>query len=136
MLKNLALAALNSTLGATMRGVMFDGKPFSISVQDLPMPRIELPTDAIVKITTAAICGSDLHAYRGYSAATTPYNIGHEAIGYISEIGSNITGLQVGEYVIVPDTSAHAHMPLAPEPLTYYGNGPALSPGLGGLQCR
>ncbi|KAJ4022813.1 hypothetical protein NW761_014961 [Fusarium oxysporum] len=136
MFKNIALAALNSTLGATMRGVMFDGKPFSISVQDLPMPHIELPTDAIVKITTSAICGSDLHAYRGYSAATTPYNIGHEAIGYITEIGSNITSLQVGEYVIVPDTSAHAHIPLAPEPLTYYGNGPVLSPGLGGLQSE
>ncbi|TVY59931.1 S-(hydroxymethyl)glutathione dehydrogenase [Fusarium oxysporum f. sp. cubense] len=136
MFKNIALAALNSTLGATMRGVMFDGKPFSISVQDLPMPHIELPTDAIVKITTSAICGSDLHAYRGYSAATTPYNIGHEAIGYITEIGSNITSLQVGEYVIVPDTSAHAHIPLTPEPLTYYGNGPVLSPGLGGLQSE
>lgn len=116
-----------------MRGVVYAGVPFEMTVQDLSMPTIGNETDAIVKITTSAICGSDLHVYRGVSGGTPPWNMGHEAIGYISEIGSAVSSLSVGDYVIIPDTVGHGQLELEPTELEFFGNGAALS---GGLQCK
>lgn len=125
----------NLTLGlnATMRGVVYSGVPFEMAVQDLPVPTIVSETDAIVRITTSALCGSDLHIYRGVSGGTPPWTMGHEALGYIAELGSAVSTLSVGDYVIIPDTPSHGHLQMTPQMGDYFGNGaPALPDGLQG----
>ena len=122
----------NLTANATMRGVVYSGVPFEMTVQDLPFPQIINQTDAIVRITTSALCGSDLHIYRGYSGGTPPWNVGHEALGYIEELGSAVSSLNVGDYVIISDTPSHGHLTTEESMGDYFGNGAALSQG---LQC-
>ncbi|KAH8424619.1 uncharacterized protein LDX57_002363 [Aspergillus melleus] len=78
----------------TIRGVVFDGTPFQVSVVDLPRPNIIEHTDAVVRITTSAICGSDLHMYHGVQGGTPPWGMGQQAIGYISEIGNAVSSLE------------------------------------------
>ncbi|CAG8181619.1 unnamed protein product [Penicillium olsonii] len=122
----MALAGiLNTTLNATMRGVVFNGHPFEMAVQDLPMPVIQNATDAVVRITMSALCGSDLHTYHGVAGATPPWTMGHEAVGYIQEIGSAVSAFEVGDYVIIPDTANHGQIQMEPEALEYFGNGAA-----------
>lgn len=127
---------LNTTVTATMRAVAWLGQPYNVSVIDMPVPSIINQTDAVVRITTSAICGSDLHFYHGYTgAANVPWGLGHEAVGYISEIGDDVSSLQVGDYVIIPDNAHDGHYGQN-HPLSF-GSG---SPDYGGLQgtlfCR
>ncbi|KAF2105618.1 alcohol dehydrogenase [Lophiotrema nucula] len=123
---------MNSTLNATMRAVAWFGQPYNVSVIDLPMPRIVNETDVVVRITSSAICGSDLHFYHGYSGSPNiPWGLGHEAVGYVAEIGSAVTSLSVGEYVIIPDNADDGHWGPA-HPLSF-GVG---SPDYGGLQAE
>lgn len=116
-----------------MRGVMYRGVPGEMTVENLPMPTIINQTDAVVRITMSALCGSDLHVYRGYQGGVTPWNMGHEAIGYISELGSAVSGLEVGDYVIIPDTVNHGRLEMEPTALDFYGNGAEVTDG---LQCK
>jgi threonine dehydrogenase-like Zn-dependent dehydrogenase len=75
-------------------------------VEDVATPTILNETDAIVRITTAGICGSDLHVYRSVmGGGPVPYTLGHEAIGYISEIGRR--GCQAGVITFNPDVTLH-----------------------------
>ncbi|KAF1961215.1 GroES-like protein [Byssothecium circinans] len=100
-------------------------------VQDIPLPTIQQPTDVVVRITTPAICDSDLHIYRGFSGSTPPWTIGREAIGCISELRSAVSSLEVGEYVIITDTPSYEHLTMTPQMGDYCGNGEAgLSDGL------
>ncbi|KAF9636186.1 putative alcohol dehydrogenase protein [Lasiodiplodia theobromae] len=116
--------ALNiSGAAAIMRGVVYNGVPFEMNVQDLPVPTIGNETGAVVRITTSAICGSDLHVYRGVSGGTPPWIVGHEAIGYVSEIGSAVSSLSVGDYVVIPDTVNHGHLEMEPGATEFFGNG-------------
>jgi len=74
-----------------------------VRVEDVPDPKILNPRDAIVKITSTAICGSDLHLYDGYIPTMERGDIlGHEFMGEIVEVGSAITNLKVGDRVVVP----------------------------------
>lgn len=59
-----------------MKAVQYDG-PFKVTVQDVPMPKIIHPDDALLKVTTSAICGSDLHMYEGRTAAERGIVFGH-----------------------------------------------------------
>ena len=79
---------------------------------DVPDPRIEKPTDAIVRVTTACICGSDLWPYRGENDITAGSTIGHECIGFVEEVGPEVRDVRVGDFVVVPfdhcdNTCAH-----------------------------
>ncbi|HET8594911.1 MAG TPA: zinc-dependent alcohol dehydrogenase family protein [Intrasporangium sp.] len=76
--------------------------PRDVRVEDVPDPRIEQPTDAIVRVTAGCICGSDLWRYRGENDITPGDTIGHEAIGVVQEVGSAVQRVQVGDFVIVP----------------------------------
>lgn len=118
-----------------MRGVVFDGNPFQVSVVDLPRPNIINHTDAVVRITTSAICGSDLHMYHGVQGGTPPWGMGHEAIGYISEIGNAVSSLAVGDYVVIPDNVDSGHLEMEPESLQSYGGGSGLD-GLQGMNAE
>ncbi|HEV3474391.1 MAG TPA: alcohol dehydrogenase catalytic domain-containing protein [Actinomycetota bacterium] len=83
-----------------MRAVVYQdvGK---LSVDDLPEPTIEEPTDAIVRISTSAICGSDLHFYSGKAPLLPGDPLGHEGMGVIEEVGSGVDGLAVGDRVVI-----------------------------------
>ncbi|WP_347251808.1 alcohol dehydrogenase catalytic domain-containing protein [Legionella sp.] len=78
-----------------------------IRLQEVKDPTIENNTDAIVKITTSAICGTDLHFVRGTVGPMNPGTIlGHEAVGTVAEIGKEVTNLTIGDRVIIPSTIA------------------------------
>jgi threonine dehydrogenase-like Zn-dependent dehydrogenase len=76
-----------------------------IRLDDVPEPKIEQPTDALVRITASAICGTDLHFVRGTVAGMKPGTIlGHEAVGIVEEIGNDVRNLSKGDRVVVPST--------------------------------
>ncbi|WP_329048700.1 glutathione-independent formaldehyde dehydrogenase [Amycolatopsis sp. NBC_01488] len=84
-----------------MKAVVYQG-PRSVEVRDVPEPKIEQPADAIVKITTTNICGSDLHMYEGRTNVEEGKILGHENMGFVAEIGSGVTRIKVGDRVSVP----------------------------------
>lgn len=130
---NMALANLTSAVNATMRAVLWEGSAYNVTVADVPRPSIINATDAIVKLSRAAICGSDLHIYRGTNPGpATPWILGHEGIGYVSEVGEGVGSLTVGDSVIIPFTTAegHVHDSLTTQMYGGYGNGG----GMGGTQ--
>ena len=76
--------------------------PGEKSWQDMPEPQIQKPTDAVVRIDTTTICGTDLHIMKGDVPAVTPGRIlGHEGVGEIVELGSDVTQFAVGDKVII-----------------------------------
>ncbi|QKV91115.1 glutathione-independent formaldehyde dehydrogenase [Streptomyces sp. NA02950] len=84
-----------------MRAVVYE-KPFTVAVRDVDDPRIDHPNDAIVRVTSSAICGADLHMYEGRTAARPGIVFGHENMGIIEETGSGVTSLSKGDRVVVP----------------------------------
>lgn len=89
-----------------MRAVVFRDIG-DIGVEDVPEPRIEQPTDAVVRITTTAICGTDLHMIRGTMRGMTPGTVlGHEAVAVVEEVGRQARNLRPGDRVVVPSTIA------------------------------
>ncbi|KAH8433194.1 glutathione-independent formaldehyde dehydrogenase [Aspergillus melleus] len=131
---NYSSAVANAS--ALMRGVVWTGNPFNVSVVDLPVPTIESPTDAIVRVSMAGICGTDLHTYRGhYGSAEVPWPMGHEAIGFITELGDAVSSLRVGDRVVVSDT-VHVSDPVTEAATSYaFGMGPDRG-DLGGCQSE
>lgn len=82
----------------------------SVTVEEVPDPRIEAPTDAIVKITSSAICGSDLHLYEIFGPFIDRGDIlGHEPMGVVVEVGAEVTTLAVGDRVVVPFNISCGH---------------------------
>src|SRR5690349_23037895 len=74
-----------------------------MSVETVPDPKILNPRDAIVRITSTAICGSDLHLYGGYVPTMQSGDIvGHEFMGEVVEVGPEVKNLKVGDRVVVP----------------------------------
>jgi threonine dehydrogenase-like Zn-dependent dehydrogenase len=74
-----------------------------VEVQDVPDPRLLSPRDAIVKVTSTAICGSDLHLYNGFIPTMEKGDIlGHEFMGEVVELGAGVSNLSVGDRVVVP----------------------------------
>src|SRR3954470_294740 len=74
-----------------------------VRVEDVPDPEILNPRDAIVKITSTAICGSDLHLYGGFVPTMEKGDIlGHEFMGEVVEVGKGVKNLKVGDRVVVP----------------------------------
>ena len=85
-----------------MRATVWHGKK-DVRVDNVPDPQILNPRDAIVKITSTAICGSDLHLYNGFVPTMEKGDIlGHEFMGEIVELGSAVTNLKIGDRVVIP----------------------------------
>lgn len=85
-----------------MKAMTYRG-PYRIRVEEKDIPRIEHPGDAIVRVTLAAICGSDLHLYHGLMPDTrVGMTFGHEFIGVVHEVGPDVRNLKVGDRVMVP----------------------------------
>ena len=76
--------------------------PCDIRLEERPDPRIEAPTDAVVRVTASCICGSDLWPYRGENETDEPRPIGHEVVGVVEELGSHVQGFRPGDFVVVP----------------------------------
>ncbi|QDM27870.1 glutathione-dependent formaldehyde dehydrogenase [Tardiphaga sp. vice304] len=87
-----------------MRALCWHGKG-DVRVDTVPDPKIQHPRDAIIKITACAICGSDLHLLDGYQPTMEEGDIlGHENMGEVIELGSEVTNLKIGDRVVVPFT--------------------------------
>ncbi|WP_034275614.1 zinc-binding dehydrogenase [Actinospica robiniae] len=77
-----------------------------VRVENVPDPVIKAPTDAVVRVVRAAICGSDLHPYRSMPATDTGRAMGHEFLGIVEDIGTEVTGFKRGDLVLSPFTYA------------------------------
>jgi threonine dehydrogenase-like Zn-dependent dehydrogenase len=85
-----------------MKAVVYHGRT-NISVDEVPDPHLLHDTDAIIKVTSTAICGSDLHLYGGYIPGMENGDImGHEFMGEVVELGSKVTHVSIGDRVVVP----------------------------------
>ncbi|TCC32142.1 alcohol dehydrogenase catalytic domain-containing protein [Kribbella sindirgiensis] len=85
-----------------MKALTWQGKR-KIEYGDVPDPRIEEPTDAVIRVTSSGICGSDLHLYEVMAPFLDAGDVlGHETIGVVEETGDDVTGLAVGDRVVVP----------------------------------
>jgi len=84
-----------------VRAVVYKG-PFQVAVEDVEDPRIEHPNDVIVKLTSTAICGSDLHMYEGRTAAEPGIVFGHENLGIVEDVGPGVVSIDRGDRVVMP----------------------------------
>jgi glutathione-independent formaldehyde dehydrogenase len=84
-----------------MKAVVFSDTR-SVSVRDVPDAEIEAPTDAVIRVTSSAICGTDLHMYDGRTGATPGLVLGHEALGVIDRVGTAVTMVKPGDRVVIP----------------------------------
>ncbi|EAU85885.1 alcohol dehydrogenase [Coprinopsis cinerea okayama7 len=113
-----ATTATTATPGAPtglQKAVRWHPPSYDIRVEEIPIPQIEHPDDAIVKITLAALCGSDLHIYRGHGGVSEVHTCGHEFIGEVVALGSSFgkdvkgrpalySSLKVGDRIVSPFT--------------------------------
>jgi threonine dehydrogenase-like Zn-dependent dehydrogenase len=92
-----------------MRALTWQGKR-DVRVEDVPDPRIEQPTDAVIRVTSTAICGSDLHLYEVLGPYLKPGDVlGHEPMGVVEEVGSEVRHIKAGDRVVVPFNISCGH---------------------------
>ena len=84
-----------------MRGVVLTGKR-EVAPQAVDDPELEAPTDALMRVTSTAVCGTDLHFYGGRMGAEPGMLIGHEPLGVVEEVGPAVVSISVGDRVVVP----------------------------------
>jgi threonine dehydrogenase-like Zn-dependent dehydrogenase len=93
-----------------MRAAIIHGER-DVRIEERPEPVLLQPTDAIVKVVAACVCGSDLWPYRGVRRVGSPRAIGHEFVGVVESIGAEVADLAVGDFVISPFTSSDGTCP-------------------------
>ncbi|HEX8781651.1 MAG TPA: alcohol dehydrogenase catalytic domain-containing protein, partial [Nocardioides sp.] len=85
-----------------MKALTWQGKR-DVRIEEVPDPTIQEPTDAVIKVTSTAICGSDLHLYEPLAPFLTPGDVlGHEPMGIVEEVGPEVTHIKPGDRVVVP----------------------------------
>jgi threonine dehydrogenase-like Zn-dependent dehydrogenase len=82
-----------------MRGAVLYA-PRDVRVEDRPDPKIEEPTDAVIRLAATCVCGSDLWPYRGIEAVDGPSPMGHEYVGIVEEVGSEVRDVKPGQFVV------------------------------------
>lgn len=92
-----------------MRGLTFEGIETVVYHEDLPEPQIEDQRDVIVQVERAGICGSDLHQYHGRERVGDGTIPGHEFVGKVVAVGSQVSAFQIGERVFSPFTTCCGH---------------------------
>ncbi|MCU1650920.1 MAG: aldehyde dehydrogenase [Pseudonocardia sp.] len=102
-----------------MKAVVYHG-PRDVRVEQVPDPRIEKPTDAIVRITSTNICGSDLHMYEGRTSFEPGRVFGHENLGEVVEVGDAVERIKVGDMVSAPFNVSCGHCRNCERQLTNY----------------
>lgn len=99
----------------TMKAVRWEGKPFEVATKQVAKPKIIDERDAIVRITTTTICGSDLHIYHGVlGSREVPWTVGHEGMGIVVETGSAVTSIKKRDRVVISAVGAPGHLQLEP----------------------
>lgn len=88
-----------------MKAVIFNG-PYNVSVEQRPIPVIQEPTDAIIKVKYTALCGSELHVFRGHQKSPTGFIMGHEFTGEVVSVGSEVKNFKNGDKIVSPFTSS------------------------------
>ncbi len=91
-----------------MKAVLYKG-PREVSVEEIEDPVIEFPRDAVVKITSTAICGTDLHIYDGRTAVSPGSSLGHEPLGVVEEVGDAVVSLKPGDRVAITFSVSCGH---------------------------
>lgn len=86
-----------------MRATLIYG-PRDIRLEEVPDPHVQLPTDALVRVLAACVCGSDLWPYRGTFPTPEPRRIGHEFVGVVEQVGAAVTSVRPGDVVVAPFT--------------------------------
>lgn len=84
-----------------MKAVRYEG-PHKMAVADQPKPKLNSPTDALLRVTTSGICGSDLHMYEGRTPLEKGTVVGHEIMGVIAEVGNAVRSIKKGDRVVLP----------------------------------
>jgi glutathione-independent formaldehyde dehydrogenase len=84
-----------------VKAVRYEG-PRKMSVSDQPKPRLTAPSDALLRVTTSGICGSDLHMYEGRTPLKKGTIVGHEIMGVIDEVGDAVRSIKKGDRVVLP----------------------------------
>jgi len=82
-----------------MRGAVIHA-PGDVRLEERADPTIQNPTDAVIRLSATCVCGSDLWDYRGINTITSPTPMGHEYAGIVEEVGSEVTGIKPGQFVI------------------------------------
>jgi len=134
-----------------MKAVVFHGIG-DIRLDDVQEPKVEKPTDAIVRLTASAICGTDLHMVRGTMPGMVPGTVlGHEGVGVVEEVGPEVRNVRVGDRVVIPSTICCGHCsycragyhsqcdnanPNGPRAGTAFFGGPAPAGPFNGLQAE
>ncbi|MCG3418913.1 zinc-dependent alcohol dehydrogenase [Oceanobacillus jordanicus] len=93
-----------------MKAVTYQGK-YAVAVKKVPFPTIQDSEDVIIRVTSTAICGSDLHLYQGNFPLPIGYTIGHEPMGIVEEVGPDVTKVKKGDRVVIPFTVACGSCP-------------------------
>ncbi|KAL2024467.1 hypothetical protein VTK56DRAFT_8278 [Thermocarpiscus australiensis] len=86
-----------------MKAVVFHG-PGRVSVDERPVPKLQHPKDIIVKVQATALCGSELHVFRGHQPSETGFIMGHEFVGTVVEAGSEVKEVKLGDKIVAPFT--------------------------------
>src|SRR5213592_2266078 len=109
-----------------------------VRIENVPDPSIDAPTDAVVRVTRACICGSDLWPYASMERSETGQSMGHEAIGVVEDVGAQVTKIKKGDVVVMPfafsdGTCAFCHegLPTACVHVGFFGNN-----GMNGAQAE
>jgi len=117
--------------------------PGDIRVEEVPQPHILAPSDAIVRVTAACVCGSDLWPYRGVRAIGHPTSMGHELVGVVEEVGAEVSTVKPGDFVISPFSfsdntcqSCRAGFPSACDHLAFFGSTDSAGLPTGGAQSE
>ncbi|KAL2830904.1 chaperonin 10-like protein [Aspergillus cavernicola] len=134
----------------SMKAIVWEGKPFQMALKNQPIPHIIDANDIVIRITTAAVCGTDLHMYRGlFGSKTPPWIMGHEGLGTIVEVGEGVKSLKVGDRVLAPGAIVCGYCDNClrgcltycltfnpPTVLDFPGFGDDFGPNLGGTQAE
>ena len=134
-----------------MKAVVWHGVG-DIRLDEVPEPRIEQPTDAVVRLTASAICGTDLHFVRGTMSPMVPGTVlGHEGVGVVEAVGADVRNFRPGDRVVIPSTIACGYCsycragyysqcdtanPNGPAAGTAFFGGPQMSGPFHGLQAE
>lgn len=112
-----------------MRAVQWEGTVGDMRVNIVPRPKILEPEDALVRITTSGICGSDLHIYHGLVTGSH-YGVGHEAVGIVEEVGPAVDYFKPGDRVVIVCFAEDGHLVRKPS-LQFLDESEMLGHGLG-----
>jgi len=88
-----------------MKAVIFKGK-LQVAIEERPIPKIQDPTDIIIKVRYTALCGSELHVFRGHQPSGTGFIMGHEFTGEVVETGTEVRSVQKGDKIVTPFTTS------------------------------